>query len=136
MEINLEKIEEISSLSQLRQEYVKKWEDSYNEGSEEYEDHLSELEMDKLSDTIWAHIREHRSVLPLEFILEELTVLGGSPYLVYNDNGYFAMTEDGFNSVNSGEPVDSAINCFVYASQWKKTIREALDNYLDVDYEQ
>ena len=75
-------------------------------------------------------IKEHRCELPLEFILEELTKLGLSPNLVYDDNGNFAITDDSMNEVHF-EPSDTNVFCFVKKECWKSTIRESLNYYLD-----
>ena len=64
--------------------------------------------------------------------LQEITNLGGCPGVINDDNGHWAVTGDGIQSIACGEdPVDVNTTFFVQASQWKKTVREAINAYVD-----
>ena len=88
--------------------------------------------VDDITDKIIDSSKEHRDSLTLEFILEELTKLGWSPNLIYDDNGNFAISADGYGPVNE-EIGDTVNTVFAMKDQWKPTIREALNNFLDME---
>lgn len=89
-----------------------------------------ENEIDKLADEILKYLKVWRRALPFEFIFEELTKLGWAPCLLYDDNGNFAISDEGMQSI-SEDPNDQELFHFIKKDQWKPTIREALDYYLD-----
>jgi len=86
--------------------------------------------IDDLADQILDCIKRWRNSLPFEFILEELTRLGWAPCLLYDDNGNFAISGDGMQSI-SEEADDQELFHFIKKDMWKETIREALNYYLD-----
>jgi hypothetical protein len=57
--------------------------------------------------------------------------LGDAPNLLYDDNGHWSITSDGFQSVVT-VPSDVETHFFIEKEKWKNTIREALDFYLDI----
>lgn len=59
--------------------------------------------------------------------LEQQTHGGACPGLVYDDNGHWAVAFDGVQNVVTGPPQDVSTAFFVQASQWRTTIREAID---------
>lgn len=68
--------------------------------------------------------------------LEEDTAHGGCPGIINDDNGHWAVTGDGLQNVVCGdEPSDVQTTFYVQAKNWRKTIREAIDAYLDGDPE-
>lgn len=94
-------------------------------------------EVDSLGDQIYIQLKDNFDELPFEFILEELTRLGHAPCLVYDDNGHFAVSGDGFNPIIDEEemedeenPFDFEMTIFCNSSSFKKTPREALKHYL------
>ena len=93
-------------------------------------------ELDKKIDDFGEKIRDlifkHNAELPFEFVIEELTKLGEAPCILYDDNGHFAITGDGMQTVCSGdEPMDCDLQFSVEAECWKDTMREALEHYLN-----
>lgn len=76
-------------------------------------------------------IKENFNSLELDFIFIQLSHLGQAPNLLYDDNGHWAVTSDGFQSISmEDEPKDTELWFHVEAKQWKKTPREALKEYL------
>jgi len=68
----------------------------------------------------------------VDFMLETLTEFGHAPNLVYDDNGLFAVTCDGYQPVVTGrQKIEGAMTVFVEKPQWKKTIRQALNHYIN-----
>ena len=63
-------------------------------------------------------------------MIESLTKLGEAPNILYDDNGNFAVTGTGFQSVSMDEISDVTMSFFVLKEHWFKTIREALKYYL------
>ena len=92
-----------------------------------------EKEIDDLAKQILDCIKNWRKSLPFEFIFEELTKLGWAPCLLYDDNGNFAISGDGMQSVPM-DPIQEKgtdwISHWVKEDGWFPTIREALNDYL------
>ena len=126
---SVEKIH-IENLSKKREEYVKVWQESWDEEAGHYTSEENP-EIDKLSNLILDCIKTWRFSLPFEFIIEELTKLGQAPCLLYDDNGHFAVSGDGFQSVALEEAIDMEMSHFIEKEAWKDSIRQALDYYLD-----
>jgi hypothetical protein len=124
----------INNLSIKRQEYVDKYQNSYDEKIGEYGDYTIDEpeEIDFLAGEILKYIKVWRHLLPFEFIIEELTKLGWSPSLLYDDNGHFAISGDGMQTISENKE-DCQMYNFVEKDMWKDTIREALNYYLDID---
>ena len=122
-------IEKIKNLSKKRYEFIKLRNDSWDTKLEKYT--IEEpKEIDELSDTIYKLLFNGRNELPFEFIIDELTKLGQAPCLLYDDNGHFAITGDGMQSI-SVDIDDQELTHFIEKDMWKDTIREALDYYLN-----
>lgn len=92
--------------------------------------------IDDLAEEILKYIKLWKWALPFEFIFEELTKLGWAPCLLYDDNGNFAVSGEGMQSI----PMDTVqetgtdwISHWVKKDGWFPTIREALNSYLDED---
>lgn len=67
----------------------------------------------------------------VDFILETLTSFGQAPNVVYDDNGMFAVSSEGWQPVVTGQQrIEGVISVSVEKVQWKKTIRQALKHYL------
>jgi len=120
----------IERLSNRRYEYIEERENSWEEEAGHYSVEENP-DIDVLATLILEKLKEWRKNLTFEFIFEELTKLGQAPCLLYDDNGHFAISGDGFCSI-SEEVQDWAGEVFVKKDQWRKTIREALDYYLDI----
>lgn len=76
-------------------------------------------------------IRKNFDEYEVDFIIETWTRFGSAPNIMYDDNGLFAVAEDGFQPVVSGnEKIEGSLTVFVKKEQWKKTIREALAHYI------
>lgn len=62
-----------------------------------------------------------------EQALESLAKIGYCPNLLNDDNGYWAVTFDGFQNVVTGDsPEDVQTVFFIEAESWKDSIYEAL----------
>ena len=57
------------------------------------------------------------------------TKIGSAPNLVYDDNGRWAVSEDGMMSI-SIKPADATITVFVRKSWWSKDPYNAIEKYL------
>jgi len=126
--MNMEKLQ-ILSISKTREDLIQKREASWNEEKFDYEEPY-EKEIDDLGNQIFDYLKKYRQFLPFEFIFEELTKLGHSPNLLYDDNGHFAMVSDGYQSI-SEEIADTEMAFLVTKRYWKNSVKEALDFYLD-----
>ena len=127
-----EKEKYINDLSVERYKFIKIREESWDEKELKYI--YEPPEIDSLGDEILYKINQWRDDLRFEFIIEELTKLGQAPNLLYDDDGRFAITGEGFQNVNTSENnenVDMFFEFIVTAECWKETIREALYYYLD-----
>jgi hypothetical protein len=47
----------------------------------------------------------------------------------HDDDGHFAITDDGFQTINQGKNDQQLIH-FIEKDMWKNSLREALDYYL------
>jgi len=126
-------IEEIKELGKKRNNLLDIREASWDETILDYTNN-PEKEIDQLAEEIFAKIKENRNLLPFEFIMEELTMLGQAPNLLYDDNGHFALSGSCFQSI-SEEIDDVEMFLLVPKNNWKNTIREALNVYLDEEDE-
>ena len=119
--------ERIKLLSDLRYDHLK-MADEMEEGKDHDELHEK---IDHIADEILNLLKSDFDNLTFEFIFEELTKLGGSPCLIYDDNGFFAVNGEGSASVSYGEtPTDLEIALYVEAKDFKSSVREALRHYL------
>jgi hypothetical protein len=81
---------------------------------------------------ILSEFKKNFNDLDTDFILETYTRLGYAPSLIYDDNGLFAISDNGFNEVVTGrEKIEGSFIVFVEKRQWKKTIRQALKHYMN-----
>jgi len=120
--------EQIQDLSKRRDGFLQIREDSWNPKTNKYE--VDDKEIDKLGDQIFSLLKIHKDDFPLEFIIEQLTKLGHAPNLLYDDNGHFALVGDGYQSIADGIS-DVELQFFVEKENWKNSVREALNEYLD-----
>lgn len=127
--------EEIERLLLKRKGLLDQYEDSWDEESMKYSMEEPE-EIDQLSEQIYNKLIKGKDILDIDFIIESLTHLGGAPNLLYDDNGYFAMTADGYQTVVTDSPADVETAFMVPARKWKPTIREAVVYYLLHDDEE
>lgn len=132
--VNMSKKEQISSWIEEREGFIKIYNDSWDDDKSEY---IMEepFQIDHLADKIKESILKHRDELAVDFIIESLTYLGDAPQVIYDDNGHFAISGSGMSPVpmtESGVFEDTeSFTAFVEPEQWKDTIREALNHYLD-----
>jgi hypothetical protein len=112
----------IKDLSDLRYKFLEK------------EDRMNDIEIDELADKILYLIKENINKLSFEFIFEELTKLGWAINLVYDDNGHFAVSGNGYQSLpeKMEETDDIVMYSFVEKDSWKDSIREALKKFLEI----
>lgn len=120
-------------LRDSRNAMIKRVEDSWD--SEEMKYTLTEPKsVDILGEEILKLIREFHGDLEVDFVLETLSHLGWAPNLVYDDNGNWAISGDGFAPTvmtESGKFEENvSIEVLVEPIEWKPAIREALVEYL------
>ena len=125
--------EVISNLIEERLKFIKIREESWSEEEVRYT--IPEpKEVKELGDEIKALLSEHKNTLPVDFILESLTHLGDAPQVIYDDNGHFAVSGNGYSPVPMTESgkfeTDESFTTVVTSDQWFDTIREALKHYL------
>jgi hypothetical protein len=69
-----------------------------------------------------------------EQALEALARIGYCPCLFNDDNGHWAISFDGFQSVPAGDaPDDISTYCWIEKKWWKDSIKEALIYSLEND---
>ena len=93
----------------------------------------NEKEADKMQDKITKILKEQTKDFDCDFILETITRFGGSPSVIYDDNGMWAVLGDGTQPVVCGDDVfEGTVNMMFFCerNQWFSTIREALVQYL------
>jgi hypothetical protein len=90
----------------------------------------NDKKIDEYADKILALINEGKDQLKFEFIFEQLTRLGQAPCLLYDDDGHFAMLDEGFCTAVSEGPIDWDGVFSIKKEDWANTIREALEKYL------
>ena len=136
MRVRNRSVEEIhiENLSKKRYEYFAMDDPDFVSGKTDEGKYQKEI--DELGAEILKYIKLWKWALPFEFIFEELTKLGWAPCLLYDDNGGFAVSGEGMQSI----PMDTVqetgtdwISHWVKKDGWFPTIREALNSYLDED---
>lgn len=65
--------------------------------------------------------------------LEAAVEQGACPGIINDDDGHWAVTDDGMQNVPNagGPPIDIQTTFFVKADKWKGTLRAAINAYLD-----
>ena len=128
--------DEIESMNKFRYSLIHKrnahWNDeTFKYDKDGYDKTEDEKKIDELAKEIERYIGLYHEQLPFEFIMEQLSNLGQAPNLLYDDNGNWAVTSEGFQSVVTGdEPEDVEMQFMVEGAYWKPTPREALLHYL------
>lgn len=121
---------DISTLTARRDSIYTAWDNTYDKTNDTYA-YIEPVDIDILGDKIYHQLVVNCNILPVEFILETLTHLGSAPNLLYDDNGHFAVTCDGYQSVSSdSEAIDSSIGVHIESTQWKNSIRDAIVYFL------
>ncbi len=104
--------------------------DEKEAGHREEHDRLHEI-VDAVRDAIKKDIVDHFDAYAIDEIIETLTRFGEAPCLVYDDNGRFALSGDGYQPVvTDDELIEGGLTVVVEAHMWKKTIREAVLHYM------
>ena len=74
--------------------------------------------------------------MSFESIIGSLTELGAAPTLLYDDDGHFAIGDEGTQNVLHDKPKDKETtfiaSWWIKPNGWKDSIREALYFYLDL----
>lgn len=130
--INLEK--KIIKISDKRLKIYNEYQDSYSDEKEDYTINYPDI-IDVYENDILDIIKKNHNKLKVEFIIEELTKLGQAPNILYDDNGHFAITSEGWQSLSSNydkedDRDDIQLGFEIKKDKWFNTIREALTNYL------
>lgn len=61
---------------------------------------------------------------------------GCCPGIIFDDNGHWAVTDDGMQNVPFGpEPIDIQTTFYVRKDKWLPSLRDAINAYLDEDEE-
>lgn len=65
--------------------------------------------------------------------LERLTMAGHCPGIINDDNGHWAVTGDGVQTLpaRTGEPIEIHTTFIVPSGAWYPDIRTAINSYLD-----
>lgn len=88
--------------------------------------------VDEIQKEISNAIKKNFDKYEVDFILETWTRFGSAPCLIYDDNGMFAVTGDGYQPIVTGkERIEGNFTVFVEKKQWKKTIRQALKQFIN-----
>jgi hypothetical protein len=120
----------IQTMVDTRKAFFKKHEESWDNVKKDYKEEENPLD-DILHKKINEALLLTYETLEPTFILETLTTLGGSPILIYDDNGNFAITESIFSEVVTEKHTDTYhLNIAVEPNFWKPTIKEAIIYYL------
>lgn len=120
----MENKERIVGLSKLRYELI------INEALDQSLAEKNSQKIDEYANEIRKLLKENFESLEFEFIFEQLSCLGEAPNLLYDDDGHWTVTSDGFQSVTANGPDDWEGTFFVKKEDWKNTPREALKQYL------
>jgi len=125
--------EKIATLIEKRKAFWKTYEDSWDDNELDYQ--IAEpKEINELGKEIRDAINKHKDELPVDFIIESLTMLGDAPQVIYDDNGHFAISGNGMSPVpitDSGKfETTESFTSFVEPEDWFDTIRESLNHYL------
>jgi hypothetical protein len=77
-------------------------------------------------------LNKNQKNLSVEYIVEAITHLGHAPSIIYDDNGYFAISETGTQNVSEHDnPNVIYFSAKIEKKYWKTTIRGALEYYLN-----
>lgn len=121
----------IKQILKERMTYIKLREESFDEETLKYTVPMPK-EVDSMAKEVEKLLKEHFKELPVDFIIETLTHLGQAPNVMYDDNGYFAVSGDGLQEVVYGrKKIEGGMTVIVNKKMWKKTIREALKYYME-----
>jgi hypothetical protein len=59
------------------------------------------------------------------------TESGACPAVIFDDNGHWAVATEGMQTVHAGpESTDTSTSFWIPASQWRTTLRQAIDDWL------
>jgi hypothetical protein len=113
-----------------RKVFLKLYDDSYDAKLEKHK--IKEpKEIDNLGREIKQLLDKNVDTLPVDFIIESLTHLGDAPNVMYDDNGMFAVSGDGYQPVVFGnQRIEGGLTVVVEKKMWKSTIRKALKYYM------
>lgn len=93
-----------------------------------------EPEIDKFQEEILELIKTNFDILEFDFVMEQLSRLGWCPNLLYDDNGHWAVSADGYqNAAWKDEPIDIETHFYIEAEDWKNSPKEALYKFLHDD---
>jgi len=130
MEILTKEKINIENLSKERYKYIKEREKSWDKETEDYTIEENP-KVDELGEQIFDKIKTERKILSFEFIIEELTKLGQAPCLLYDDDGHFAISGEGIQTISTNGKDNGELYHFIEERMWQDSIREALNYYLD-----
>lgn len=121
----------ISERRKITEQRNNTWDEEKSEYSNEYY-----KEYDNNRDLILNLIKENLEALSFEDILEAYSHTGGAPCLIYDDNGNWAITTEGYQSISlEDEPQDLQSSFLVEARFFKPNIRDAVKYWFDDMFE-
>ncbi len=86
---------------------------------------------DKIQNEITSAFIKQFNGYEVDFILETLSKFGDAPQLLYDDNGRWAVSGDGYAPAVAGtQKIEGSMTAYVKKAQWKNNIRAALKHYL------
>lgn len=79
------------------------------------------------------YVYKYHESLSFESVIEAMTSTGAAPSLLYDDNGYFAVEEEGIQGVQlDGDKFEEFGGTWSTKKEsWHRTVRDALNYYLD-----
>lgn len=96
---------------------------------------LDEEEIDAYAKVIEKKLEVYIDILEPDFVLEAVTHLGWLPQLIYDDDGHWAVTEQGVsNVVDVFEEDYQQVSSVTDKKAWKDNIKDAVKYYI-LEYE-
>ena len=93
---------------------------------------LVDIELEENTKEIKKHIKQHKDEMEIDCLIEAFTHIGLAPSILYDDNGHFAICGDGFQTISiDDEPIDTDLSFYILKEDWKPTIREAINHYIE-----
>lgn len=88
-------------------------------------------EVDEIMNIIVKEFENNIDNFEFDFIFETLTMFGWAPNLIYDDNGRFAVSGNGYCPTVIDKKIEGMFSVYVEKDDWKKTPKKALKRYLE-----
>lgn len=119
--MNKEIKKKIKDLQNKRHKFIIKKEKTYDPLIGQYKRDFSEIQ--DLKKEIIQLLYTHQKILTMEFIIEQLIMLGRAPNIKYDDNGHFYVTQPGC--------LNTKMNFTVKKEKFVNNIRSVLRKYME-----